>query len=78
MKFNYNVHLIVECLTISSDEEDDNRKQKKTAENQSLLSSQTIVKPEEADAIVDKEPIITNSTVINLRREFSPSTPGMC
>ena len=53
---------VSECLTISSDEEDDNRKQKRLGDGKEIVNSQNSA-TEEAETILEKEPVITNNSV---------------
>ena len=64
----YNLYIVIsiifvsECLTISSDEEDDNRKQKRLGDGKEIVNSQNSA-TEEAETILEKEPVITNNSV---------------
>jgi len=61
----------LECLTISSDEEEESRAKRKNVNNNAALNNVSNAFNEDADTILDKEPIITNSSVSTSYEEFS-------
>ncbi|XP_025163785.1 uncharacterized protein LOC105182689 isoform X2 [Harpegnathos saltator] len=54
-----------ECLTISSDEEEEGKTKKTAINSNTILGNACNALDEEADTILDKEPIITNTTIFN-------------
>ncbi|KYQ55911.1 Sentrin-specific protease 7 [Trachymyrmex zeteki] len=61
------IHKEPECLTISSDEEEEGRPKKTgSINNNAVVGNASNTFNEDMDTIVDKEPIITNTSVFNL------------
>ncbi|XP_032669782.1 uncharacterized protein LOC116843458 isoform X2 [Odontomachus brunneus] len=54
-----------ECLTISSDEEEEGKTKKIGTNSNAMLGNASNVFDEDVDTILDKEPIITNTSVFN-------------
>lgn len=69
--------LFLECTT-SCDEDDENQKQNKPGECHGHLNNNKITKnSKRTDLLIDKEQIMTNSSIIDLCRDDCISNPGM-
>ncbi|XP_012219904.1 uncharacterized protein [Linepithema humile] len=77
------IHKEPECLTISSDEEEEGRTKKVACLNNSVApGNASNALPEDMDTILDKEPVITNTSVFSSYSDFlaniEESSKGIC
>ncbi|XP_029162560.1 sentrin-specific protease 7-like isoform X6 [Nylanderia fulva] len=77
------IHKEPECLTISSDEEEENRTKKiESVNNNAPLNNASNTFIEDMDTILEKEPVITSTSVFNSYKDYvannEQSSTGIC